>query len=159
MRSYTWLYLQSHTWLYEATHGFRMTFLQSLDTFELPSGSKRRKKLRNRCSNRSNGRKLLRRSAKPYLASQSICDYFFLWTLVPATTAGSHTIEGLQPVVQQSTVCPTSLEALRSQTWLRKIDARNCVVWLITKYINTTSCVLPRNSRIISIRLFQAIVV
>ena len=34
--------------------------------------------------------------------------------------------EGLKPVVQQSTVFPSSRRALRSQTWLRKIDARSC---------------------------------
>ena len=51
------------------------------------------------------------------------------------------TNEGLQPVVQQSTICPTGSEALRSQTWLRKIDARSCVEWLITEYIDATSFV------------------
>ena len=35
--------------------------------------------------------------------------------------------EGLQAVVQQSTICPTGSRALWSQIWLRKIDARNCV--------------------------------
>ena len=36
-------------------------------------------------------------------------------------------LEGLQPVVQQSTICPSGSRALRSQTWLRKIDARSCI--------------------------------
>ena len=31
--------------------------------------------------------------------------------------------EGLQPVVQQSTICPSRSGALRRQTWLHKIDA------------------------------------
>ena len=35
--------------------------------------------------------------------------------------------EGLQPVVQQSAICPLGSRALRSQTWLRKTDARNCI--------------------------------
>ena len=35
--------------------------------------------------------------------------------------------EGLQPVVQQSTSCPSGSTALQSQTWLRKINARSCV--------------------------------
>ena len=30
-------------------------------------------------------------------------------------------------ICQQSTICPSGSGALRSQTWLRKIDARNCV--------------------------------
>ena len=50
-------------------------------------------------------------------------------------------IKGLQSVVQQSTVCPSGSEALRSQTWLCKIDARNCVEWVITEYLNVISCV------------------
>jgi len=33
----------------------------------------------------------------------------------------------IQPVVQQSTACPSASRALQSQKWLRKIDARNCV--------------------------------
>jgi len=56
-------------------------------------------------------------------------------------TAFVFTFEGVQPVVQQSTFCPTGSEALRSQTWLRKIDARSCVEWLITDYIDAISCV------------------
>ena len=54
---------------------------------------------------------------------------------------GTLTIEGHQPVVQQSTACPSGSRALRSQTWLRKIDARNCVEWAITEYLKATSCV------------------
>ena len=57
-------------------------------------------------------------------------------------TLGVHcTSEGLQVVVQQSTICPSGSRALRSQTWLRKIDARSCVEWLITDYIDAISCV------------------
>ena len=41
-----------------------------------------------------------------------------------------------QPVVQQSTSCPSGSTALRSQTWLRKIDARSCVELVITEYID-----------------------
>ena len=48
---------------------------------------------------------------------------------------------GLQAVVPQSTICPSGSRALRSQTWLRKIDARSCVEWLITDYIDAISCV------------------
>ena len=54
---------------------------------------------------------------------------------------GFSPLEGLQPVVQQSTICPSGSRALRSQTWLRKIDLRNCVEWLITEYIDAISCV------------------
>jgi len=35
--------------------------------------------------------------------------------------------EGVQPIVQQSAVCPLGSRASRSQTWLREIDARSCV--------------------------------
>ena len=49
--------------------------------------------------------------------------------------------EGLQPVVQQSIICPSGSRALRSQTWFRKIDARSCVEGLITEYIDAISCV------------------
>ena len=42
--------------------------------------------------------------------------------------------------MQQPTVCPLGSRALGSQTWLRKIDARSCVEWLITEYIDATSC-------------------
>jgi len=38
--------------------------------------------------------------------------------------------EGVQPVVQQSTVCPSGSRASRSQTWFREIDARSCVEWV-----------------------------
>ena len=36
-------------------------------------------------------------------------------------------LEGLQAEVQQSTFCPLGSRAFQSQTWLCKIDARNCV--------------------------------
>jgi len=41
--------------------------------------------------------------------------------------ASSFAFEGLQPVVQQFTICPTGSGVLQSQTWLRKIDTRSCV--------------------------------
>ena len=84
--------------------------------------------------------------AKPCLASQSFwdrranCGLWHYWLepfncpcrlrsfARPEVAPLNDTLwEGLQPVVQQSTICPTGSGALRSQTWLRKIDARNCV--------------------------------
>ena len=49
--------------------------------------------------------------------------------------------EGLQPVVQQSTICPAGSGALRSQTWLRKIDARSCVDIISYQLLDATSWV------------------
>ena len=49
--------------------------------------------------------------------------------------------EGLQPVVQQSTICPSGSGALRSQAWLRKINARNCFNTISYQPLDATSCV------------------
>ena len=42
---------------------------------------------------------------------------------------------------QHSTICPSGSGALRSQTWLRKIDARYCVDIMSCQPLDATSCV------------------
>ena len=49
--------------------------------------------------------------------------------------------EGLLTIVPQSTNCPSVSRALRSQTWLRKVDARSCVELLDRWKIDATSYV------------------
>ena len=43
--------------------------------------------------------------------------------------------------MQQSTICPSGSRTLRSQTWLRKIDARNCIDIFNDQPLDAISCV------------------
>jgi len=50
------------------------------------------------------------------------------------------TVERLQPVVQQSTICPSGLEALQSRTWLRKMTQEIASIYLHIEPNDATSC-------------------
>ena len=79
------------------------------------------------CLNQHN---FLHHFAKPLLASH-YTNQLQAWRQILETATIAYSLslvfQGLQPEVQQSTDCPTGSRALWSQTWLRKIDARNCV--------------------------------
>ena len=79
------------------------------------------------CLNQHN---FLHHFAKPLLASH-YTNQLQAWRQILETATIAYSLslvfQGLQPEVQQSTDCPTGSRALWSQTWLRKIDARNCI--------------------------------
>ena len=56
-----------------------------------------------------------------------------------------YVIEGLQPVVQQSTIWPSGSRALRSQTWLRKTTQKVALIYPVIEPIDTIFCAVLRS--------------